>query len=77
MIVLALWGAEMFEKFPPRVRETIQMFFRNPLLGVTADEHVRDLATELELGHPDLSVADAERTAREAIVERSGRSSEA
>jgi hypothetical protein len=67
----------MFEKFPPPILETIEMFFRNPLLGVSADDHVGDLATELELRHPDLSVADAERIAREVIAERSGSSSEA
>jgi hypothetical protein len=68
---------EMFEMFPPPILETIEMFFRNPLLGVSADDHVGDLATELELRHPDLSVADAERIAREVIAERSGSSSEA
>jgi hypothetical protein len=73
----AVLELRMFEKFPPPIRETIEMFFRNPLLGVSADDHVGDLATELELRHPDLSVADAERIAREAIAERSGSSSEA
>jgi hypothetical protein len=65
----------MFEKFPPPIRESIEMFFRNPLLGVTVDDHVGDLATELELRHPDLSVADAEKIAREAVAERYGSSS--
>jgi hypothetical protein len=64
----------MFDKFPPPIRATIEAFFKNPLLGVTADDHIGELATELELQHPDLSVADAEKIAREAVAERSGTS---
>jgi hypothetical protein len=60
----------MFDTFPPPIRATIEAFFKNPLLGVTAND-------ELELQHPDLGVADAEKIAREAVAERSGTSSEA
>ena len=67
----------MFDKFPPPIRATIEAFFKNPLLGVTVDNHIGDLATELELHHPDLSVVDSEKIAREAVAERSGTSSEA
>ena len=67
----------MFDKFPPPIRATIEAFFKNPLLGVAVDNHIRDLATELELQHPDLSVVDSEKIAREAVAERSGTSSEA
>jgi hypothetical protein len=50
----------------------------NELRGLlAAQKHGGDLATELELQHPDLSVADAEKIAREAVAERSGTSSEA
>ena len=56
--------------------ETAQ-FFKNPLLNVTVDNHIGDLATELELQHPDLGVVDSEKIAREAVAERSGTSSEA
>ena len=65
----------MFDKFPPPIRATID--FKDPLLGVAADDHIGELATELELQYPDLSVADAEKIAREAVAERSGTSSEA
>ena len=67
----------MFDKFPPPIRATIEAFFKNPLLGVAVDNHIGDLATELELQHPDLSVVDSEKIAREAVAERSGISSEA
>ena len=67
----------MFDKFPPPIRSTIEAFFKNPLLGVAVDNHIGDLATELELQHPDLSVVDSEKIAREAVAERSGTSSEA
>jgi hypothetical protein len=67
----------MFDKFPPPIRATIEAFFKNPLLGVAVDNHIGDLATELELHHPDLSVVDSEKIAREAVAERSGTSSEA
>jgi hypothetical protein len=67
----------MFDRFSPPIRATIEAFFNDPLLVVTVDDHVGDLATELELQHPDLSVADAEKIAREAVAERSGTSSEA
>ena len=67
----------MFDRFSPPIRATIEAFFKDPFLGVTVDDHVGDLATELELQHPDLSVADAEKIAREAVAERSGTSSEA
>ena len=63
--------------FPPLIRATIEAFFKDPLLGVAADDHIGELATELELQYPDLSVADAEKIAREAVAERSGTSSEA
>ena len=49
----------MFDKFPPPIRATIEAFFKNPLLGVAVDNHIGDLATELELQHPDLSVVDS------------------
>jgi hypothetical protein len=65
----------MFDKFPPPIRATIEAFFKDPLLGVAADDHIGELATELELQYPDLSVADAEKIAREAVAERSGTSS--
>ena len=65
----------MFDKFPPPIRATIEAFFKNPLLGVAVDNHIGDLATELELQHPDLSVVDSEKIAREAVAERSGTSS--
>ncbi len=61
----------MLDKFPPPIRATIGAFFKERLLGATADDHALDLATELELQHPDLSVGDAERIAREAVAERS------
>ena len=64
----------MFDKFPPPIRATIEAFFKNPLLGVTVDNHIGDLA---ELQHPDLSVVNSEKIAREAVAERSGTSSEA
>ena len=67
----------MFDKFPPPIRATIEAFFKNPLLGVAVDNHIGDLATALELQHPDLSVVDSEKIAREAVAERSGTSSEA
>ena len=67
----------MFDKFPPPIRATIEAFFKNPLLGVAVDNHIGDLATELELQHPDLGVVDSEKIAREAVAERSGTSSEA
>ena len=67
----------MFDKFPPPIRATIEAFFKNPLLGVAVDNHIGDLATELELQHPDLSVVNSEKIAREAVAERSGTSSEA
>jgi hypothetical protein len=67
----------MFDKFPPPIRATIEAFFKNPLLGVAVDNHIGDLATELELQHPHLSVVDSEKIAREAVAERSGTSSEA
>ena len=67
----------MFDKFPPPIRATFEAFFKNPLLGVAVDNHIGDLATELELQHPDLSVVDSEKIAREAVAERSGTSSEA
>ena len=62
---------KMFDKFPPPVRATVEAFFKERHLGATADDHALDLATELELQHPDLSVGDAERIAREAVAERS------
>ena len=61
----------MFEKFPPPIRETIEAFFNEPRFGATDGDHALDLANELELQHPDLSVADFERIAREAVDERS------
>ena len=61
----------MFEKFPPPIRATIEAFFNKSRFGATSDDHALDLATELELQHPDLSVADSERIAREAADERS------
>ena len=61
----------MFEKFPPPIRATIEAFFNEPRFGATDDDHALDLANELELQHPDLSVADSERIAREAVEERS------
>ena len=61
----------MFERFPPPIRATIEAFFTEPRLGATADDYAGDLATELELQHPDLNVADSERIAREAVDERS------
>ena len=61
----------MFEKFPPPVRATIEAFFNELRFGATSDDHALDLANELELQHPDLSVADSERIAREAVEERS------
>jgi hypothetical protein len=61
----------MFEKFPPPIRATIEAFFKETLFGATTDDHELDLANELELQHPDLSVADSERIAREAVAERS------
>ena len=67
----------MFDKFPPPIRATIEAFFKNPLLGVAVDNHIGDLATELELQHPDLSVVDSEKIAREAVAERSGTSTDA
>lgn len=60
----------MIDKVPPPIRATIEAFFKERPLGVT-DDHSLDLATELELQHPDLSVGDAERIAREAVAERS------
>ena len=39
--------------------------------SVQLDDHALDLANELELQHPDLSFADSERIAREAVDERS------
>jgi hypothetical protein len=71
MIVSATLEAEMFEKFPPPIRATIEAFFSGTLFGATTDDHALDLANELELQHPDLSVADSERIAREAAEERS------
>jgi hypothetical protein len=62
---------KMFDKFPPPIRATIEAFFKEGLFGATADDHALDLATELELQHPDLSVGDAERIAREAVAEQS------
>ena len=62
---------KMIDKVPPPIRATIEAFFKERPLGVTADDHALDLATELELQHPDLSVGDAERIAREAVAERS------
>ena len=47
--------AEMFEKFPPSIRATIEAFFNEPLFGATTDDHALDLANELEVQHPDLS----------------------
>ena len=61
----------MFEQFPPPIRATIESFFSGTLFGATTDDHALDLANELELQHPDLSVADSERIAREAAEERS------
>ena len=61
----------MFEKFPPPIRATIEAFFIEPRFGATADDYAGDLATELELQHPDLNVANSERIAREAMEERS------
>ena len=60
-----------FDKFPPPVRATVEAFFKERHLAATADDHALDSATELELQHPDLSVGDAERIAREAVAERS------
>ena len=60
----------MFEKFPPPIRATIEAFFSEPPFGATTADHALDLANELELQHPDLSVADSERIAREAVEER-------
>ena len=53
----------MFEKFPPPVRATIEAFFNESRFGATSDDHALDLANELELQHPALSVADSERIA--------------
>ena len=61
----------MFEKFPPPIRATIEAFFNESLFGATSDDHALDLADEWELQHSDLSVADSERIAREAVDERS------
>ena len=61
----------MFEKLPPPIRATIESFFNEPRFGTTDDDHALDLANELELQHPDLSVADSERIARDAVEERS------
>ena len=61
----------MFDKFPPPIRATIEAFFKERPLAATADDYALDLATELELQHPDLSVGDAERIAREAVAEQS------
>jgi hypothetical protein len=61
----------MFEKFPPPIRATIEAFFNEPRFGATDADHALDLANELELQHPDLSVSDSERIAREAVEERS------
>jgi hypothetical protein len=60
----------MFEKFPPPIRATIEAFFKETPFGATTDDHALDLANELELQHADLSVADSERIAREAVEER-------
>ena len=61
----------MFEKFPPPIRATIEAFFNEFRSGTAPDDHALDLANELELQHPDLSVTDSERIAREAVEERS------
>ena len=61
----------MFEKFPPPIRATIEAFFNKSRFGATSDDHALDLADELELQHSDLSVADSERIAHEAVDERS------
>ena len=61
----------MFEKFPTPIRATIEAYFTEPRFGATPDDYAGDLATELELQHPDLNVADSERIAREAVEERS------
>jgi hypothetical protein len=61
----------MFETFPPLIRVTIEAFFNGPRFGATDDDHALDLANELELQHPDLSVADSERIAGEAVEEGS------
>ena len=62
---------EMFEKFPPPIRATIEAFFNEFRSRTAPDDHALDLANELELQHPDLSVTDSERIAREAVEERS------
>ena len=64
----------MFEKFPPPIGAMIEDFFNEPFFGQTDDDLALDPANELELQHPDLSVADCERLAREAVEERSAAS---
>jgi hypothetical protein len=61
----------MFEEFPPPIRATIEAFFNGHRFGATDDDHALDLANELELQHPDRSVADSERIAGEAAEEQS------
>ena len=63
--------AEMFEKFPPPIRATIEAFFNDQRFSETDDDLALDLANELDLHHPDLKIADSERIAREAVDERS------